>query len=327
MTHVESIVECLHGDRVFIQPHDFPDADAIASAYGMKILLAKYGVRATIVYKRRQENYCIEKILNEFKVHLTEMMDEVDTMLPASSEIILVDSQVGNTNVSDIGGRYVACIDHHNMPTELPKYDYYDIRPEVGACSTIIAEYFLEESVPFHKKTATLLTYGIRTDTANLCRGVSRNDIDMLGNLFEIADYNLIKLLENSMIQYVDIPSYALALKETEIYNNISFTYVGDNCSDIILSQICDFMLSVVEIEIAITCSIRKGGIKLSVRSIKKKCDAGYLTHRVLRGIGDGGGHPTMAGGFVPINDGTDPYALMDEVKRRFIDITRKFVK
>lgn len=53
MQHLEHILECIHDKHIFIQTHNFPDPDAIASAYGLKVLLEKRGVQATICYKGR----------------------------------------------------------------------------------------------------------------------------------------------------------------------------------------------------------------------------------------------------------------------------------
>ena len=43
MQHLEHILECIHDKHIFIQTHNFPDPDAIASAYGLKVLLEKKG--------------------------------------------------------------------------------------------------------------------------------------------------------------------------------------------------------------------------------------------------------------------------------------------
>ena len=51
MQHLEHILECIHDKHIFIQTHNFPDPDAIASAYGLKVLLEKKGIGATNFYK------------------------------------------------------------------------------------------------------------------------------------------------------------------------------------------------------------------------------------------------------------------------------------
>lgn len=45
--------------------------------------------------------------------------------------------------------------------------------------------------------------------------------------------------------------------------------------------------------------SFREDGIKLSVRSEDPDIHAGNLLHTALEGIGNGGGHASMGGGFI----------------------------
>lgn len=51
MQHLEHILECIHDKHIFIQTHNFPDPDAIASAYGLKVLLEKRELGQRFVIK------------------------------------------------------------------------------------------------------------------------------------------------------------------------------------------------------------------------------------------------------------------------------------
>lgn len=51
MTRFEQLLEQINREHVYIQTHNFPDPDAIASAYGLQRLLKTRGIRATICYK------------------------------------------------------------------------------------------------------------------------------------------------------------------------------------------------------------------------------------------------------------------------------------
>lgn len=325
MTKLDEIVGVLTRKHVYIQTHNFPDPDAIASAYGMKVLLKKRGITATICHRGKIDAYSTSKIVEVLKIDMKEFEElEADKILRHEDEIILVDSQKGNTNISNMKGMEVVCIDHHPVTDNDPSgYRFYDIRPEMGACATMVGQYFLEEGVPFDKKTATLLSYGIRTDTANLCRGVTKQDIEMLAELYDKTDYSLIHKLENSTLYREDLRTYSKAIKNTEIYQNVSFTNIGRNCPEILIASICDFMLALVEVEVSVVYSIRNGGIKLSVRSENPRLDAGRITRKALKGIGDGGGHAAMAGGFVPL-DSRDTGELIEEVKERYLGVLHR---
>ena len=62
-------------------------------------------------------------------------------------------------------------------------------------------------------------------------------------------------------------------------------------------------MLSVEEVDVVIIYAIRQNGIKLSVRSMLPEVNSGVLTSETLKGIGNGGGHAFMAGGFIPMEN------------------------
>jgi len=63
MTKLEEIISCIKGNSVYVQMHNFPDPDAIASAYGMKYLLRAEGIDAQIVYKGSIENTVTAKMV------------------------------------------------------------------------------------------------------------------------------------------------------------------------------------------------------------------------------------------------------------------------
>ena len=48
--------------------------------------------------------------------------------------------------------------------------------------------------------------------------------------------------------------------------------------------------------------------------------DAGKIIREALEGIGNGGGHAEMAGGFVPFSGGDDEeYLMIKEIQERFL--------
>jgi nanoRNase/pAp phosphatase (c-di-AMP/oligoRNAs hydrolase) len=66
-----------------------------------------------------------------------------------------------------------------------------------------------------------------------------------------------------------------------------------------LVAIISDFILSLDVVDVAIVYSINADGLKFSVRSERKDVDAGKLIFNALSGIGTGGGHAAMAGGFI----------------------------
>lgn len=321
MTNLDRLLGEINREHVYIQTHNFPDPDAIASAYGLQRLLELRGVRATLCYKGRIDRYSTGKLVELMGIELLNV-DDLVKVLTDDDEVILVDSQKGNSNIIDITGDEIICIDHH-PDNDLFEYRFSDIRPEIGACSTMIAQYFFENNVPMDRNIATALTYGIRIDTNNLNRGVSRLDIEMLYRMYDECDYNIISMLENSILCFEDLVAYSKAISSIEVHEDISFADTGKDCP--VIADISDFMLALKEVTFSVVYSVKDGGIKLSVRSEGTALDAGKVIGKALDGIGNGGGHASMAGGFVPFDaDVQEKTALLDDIKGRFITVIQE---
>lgn len=318
MFNLDELLKNIYGKHVFIQTHNFPDPDAVSSAYGMKRLLEENGIEATICYKGKIDRYAMLRFIEYLDTAIVNMEDL--TYMKGSDEIILVDGQKGNSNLVDMIGNEVICIDHH--PTfGQADYRYSDIRPEVGACASIVASYFFETNTPIDERTATALIYGIKVDTANLSRSVTKLDLDMFYRLYWLGNHEMLNKLERSEIQFEDLKAYANAIRSIKIFDNISIAHTGENCPEPLIASISDFMLAISEIDCSIVYSVRKDGIKLSIRSCDPSIDSGCLANRALSGIGSGGGHAAMAGGFVPYPEKMESIDLfIHQIEERFMD-------
>lgn len=317
MTKLEEILSNISAKHVYIQTHNFPDPDAIASAYGLQRLLEAKGISATICYNGRIDRVSTLRMIEELKITLCNV-NEI-TNITKEDEIILVDSQKGNINVEDMTGQIIICIDHHPS-NNVNDYKYADIRKEIGACASMIGEYFLENNIAMDTLIATALIYGIKIDTANLSRGVSKLDLDMFYYLYPKCDMEIVQKLEHSVLQIDDLHAYANAINSIEIKNGISFANTGVDCPEALIATISDFMMSISSVYLSVVYARRAEGIKLSVRSKYGTCDAGELCKRALIDCGNGGGHAHMAGGFVPFTgDEEEEERLIRMIKERFL--------
>ena len=88
----------LEHSHVYIQTHNFPDADALGSAYGLARLLEHFNISSTLCYDGKIDALSTKRILEEFEIqiqpkeHLRQMTEK--------SQIILVDSQKNAGNVT-----------------------------------------------------------------------------------------------------------------------------------------------------------------------------------------------------------------------------------
>ena len=296
MTALDRLVAVITKPKVYIQTHNYPDQDALASAYGLQELLRFKGIESVICYQGEIDKANTISMTETLGLNL---FDVDDLPIQADDEIILIDGQKGNVNLEELAGEEIACIDHHPMQ-DTDSYRFFDIR-KVGACATLIAMYFLENNIPVNQKVATALVYGIKMDTANLMRQTTSEDVDMFCAMYKKADIEMIRLFESNSLIMTDLDAYREALKDLKIYGkSIGVANVGANCSEAMMGTLSDFIMSLDVVEFSVVYSYRAGGLKLSVRSEKKNIDAGVIVRKALAGFpGGGGGHAGMAGGFV----------------------------
>jgi nanoRNase/pAp phosphatase (c-di-AMP/oligoRNAs hydrolase) len=299
-TKLESLVRLLRDapDEVFLQPHNVPDPDAIASCLGLQYLLARKGIESKIVYDQEIEKANSLRMLDLFDVSLVLARDAYT--LGEEDWAVLVDVQKGNANITDLPTDEVAVIDHHEYKGN-QGYRFEDVRPGTGSCSSIIAEYFFENAVVPPSRVATALLYGIFMDTDNLTRGGTTLDIDMFYHLYGLADIPLIAELKSNEISLDDLRLYGDAFKSVETYDKMGFLRLT-SVNDSLLGAASDIVVNIAGINIVVAYAIRDNGVKLSVRSVDENTRANDMVRYLVDGIGIGGGHDHMAGGFIPAN-------------------------
>ena len=297
MADIRQLFAICRDKRVYIQTHNFPDPDAIGSAYGLQQLLRVHGISAKLCYDGRIDKLNTAKMLQTFGIGMLSA-EEAAGELRDEDCIICVDSQKSGGNITDFTGEEIAAIDHHPTYVEVP-YLYQDIRP-VGACCTIIAGYYRALGLRPDSAAATALLYGIKMDTLNFTRGVTDEDVAAFAYLLPLSDEKALKQLELNKLEFGDLKAYGAAIQNIRVYGYYGFSRIPFSCPDAMIAMLSDFILSLVEVEVAVIYCVREDGLKLSVRSERDDVDAGALTRRALEGIGDGGGHPTMAGGLIP---------------------------
>ena len=324
MSKLTSLVELLEQapDEVFLQPHNVPDPDAIAATFGLQHLLEHYGVTAKIVYESELEKANALKMIEIFEIDLS--LSATVATLGAEDWAVLVDVQKGNSNVTDLATDEVAVVDHHEYMGD-KGYRFEDVRPEIGACSSIIADYYFENEITPPRNVATALLYGIFMDTDNLTRGVNQLDIDMLYRLYSHADIALINDLKGNQISRKDLVDYAKAFNTVEVYGELGFLCL-DNGNDSLLGSAGDIIITISGVNVVVAYSPRENGIKFSTRSIDKRIKANELVRNILESVGFGGGHESMAGGFLPKENLDENKSLDTFVRHRAISFVEKVI-
>ena len=297
---IRELISICKGHKVYIQTHNIPDPDAIGSAFGLQQLLKQFGVASTICYDGDIDKLSSSKMLELFGIEMFPDQDVAGEM-QAEDYIICVDSQKNAGNITDLAGDEIAAIDHH--PTTAKNADvpylYKDVRI-LGACSTMITEYYQDLGIQPDADVATALLYGIKTDTLQFSRGVKDADISAFALLNHLIDDHKLSTLEMNNIEFSDLQSYGAAINNIQVFQYLGISYIPFSCPDTMVSIVADFILSLVEVEVAVIYCERPDGMKFSVRSERNDVNAGELVAKALDGVGGGGGHASMAGGRIP---------------------------
>ena len=69
MSKLSDLVALCQGHTVYIQTHNFPDPDAIASVFGLQKLLELYGVESVLCYDGKIDKLSASKMRPAFWTH------------------------------------------------------------------------------------------------------------------------------------------------------------------------------------------------------------------------------------------------------------------
>jgi nanoRNase/pAp phosphatase (c-di-AMP/oligoRNAs hydrolase) len=186
-SRLNQLLRTLKGaENVLILPHNNPDPDAIACAVGLGHLLEqKLQVAPRIAYGGivgRAENRALVRYLN----YPLQRLAAAD--LQAASHVVLVDTQPGAGNNPLRGETAPAVvIDHHPWLERSAAAAFVDVRPELGAASTMMVEYLQAAGLAPEPPLATALFYGIKTDTLDLMRSATEADRIAFCNMLPLS--------------------------------------------------------------------------------------------------------------------------------------------
>ena len=167
---ITDVLEAHRGECHVVVVHDFPDPDAISSAFAHQLLSDKYDIGVDIVYRGKishQQNIAMTRLLG---IDLTHFDDALD--LDKYDAAVFIDNQ--GTTAEEIVKKLEALhvptliiVDHHE-PQDRIHAEFTDIR-QVGASATIYTEYIqqaldLSESRKEYTMVATALLHGIECD-------------------------------------------------------------------------------------------------------------------------------------------------------------------
>lgn len=224
-------------DRQLVILQDFPDPDALSSAWAYQLIAQQYDIKCDIVYAgtlSHQENIALVK-LTSLPAQRWSLQTLKSKDLSSYQGFVLIDNQ-GTTSglvpiVQQAGIPLLVVVDHHNIQGDL-KSEFVDIRPYVRATATIFTQYLqsgllaLDGSITQHVKCATALMHGLRSDTNRLMQA-QEEDFMAAAFLSRFYDTQLLNAVLQATRSKRVMDVIERSLKNRTVQNNFSIAGVG----------------------------------------------------------------------------------------------------
>jgi len=319
--------------KLGIVVHDSPDSDAIASALALKQIARHVDVPADILYRGEIGHHVNRAFVNILGIEMRRI--EREEKLKDYDKLALVDATVPGANnplPPPPEGNVDIIIDHHVANNNGKVYaDFFDVRTDNGATSTIMTEYLQELSIPVDKVLATALLQGIRTDTGGFRRETHPADYSAAAFLHVKADKELLEQIETPPMSTEMLNVVGGAILHKKIKGSYLITNVGAVANRDAIPQAADYLLNLEGITTAIVIGLCEDMICVSGRSKDIRVNIGDAFVSAFGEMGSAGGHATMAaaqlslGIFSGIKDKDTLMQLAeDAVTKRFLSVMRE---
>ncbi|MEL4894822.1 DHH family phosphoesterase [Crocosphaera sp. Alani8] len=235
---LKQTLENHRGERHIVVIQDFPDPDALSSAWAYQLIAQPYEIECDIVYAgtlSHQENIALVK-LTGLPATRWSISSLKDRDLSIYQGCVLVDSQ-GNTSqlmpyVKQAKIPIVIVVDHHTKQGGGIQGEFVDLRPKIRATATILTQYIQAGLLDFnsnnitHVRCATALMHGLRSDTNGL-RQAQEQDLLAAAYLSRVYDPQLLNAVLQSARSHHVMDVIERSLKNRLIKNNCSIAGVG----------------------------------------------------------------------------------------------------
>ncbi len=290
--------------RIYIQTHDNPDADALASGFGLYAYFKSQGADVTLFYsgQRQIQKSNLKIMVHELEIPVVYIAPPRPEDPPLQGLLITVDCQYGASNVTRFEAENVYIIDHHQV--EADDVSHALIRPDLGGCSTLVWRLLGDEGFDLESNLnlCTALYYGLSMDTNIFAEITHPYDKDLRDSMpYKAA---VIRRMNNANISIGELEMAGVAM--IRAIHNDEYRYALIHtapCDPNLLGVISDFLLQVDQVDTCIVYYQDNHGIKYSVRSCIKEVKANELASYVAEDIGSGGGHMDKAGGYIPVQN------------------------
>ena len=294
------------------------DPDALASALALRRILLPRVHNADIARVNevtRPDNLAMVRYLRiPVRMWQPEKADQYN-------RFAIVDSQPHHhKSFHDIV--FDCVIDHHPLPAASDESPYSpsaycDIRPGLGATSTMMTRYMQGLRMRPGPRLATALLYGIRTDTGAFERSGDEDDFRAYQWLSRHADNNLLRRIVRSEYLRDWLPLFSRAFRSlTDCRGSGAFAWLNEVNSADLLVAVADFFTRVHGLKwIAVSGIVGKTVIVIFRGDGGR--DIGRLADACFYDVGQAGGHRNMGRAEFPLAAVPENVKVADFVLKR----------
>ncbi len=306
--------------RIVLVSHVNPDPDSLASMLGLQALIEHALPKKPVILTvdgmiARAENRAMVEMLPITLVPVESVA------IDAKTAVVMVDTQPHTGRRASEAAMPQVVIDHHETGGVLTGVLFRDIRPHLGASSTMVTGYLLEQGVLVPPRLATALLYGIESETSGYPREASSLDDGALVWLFPRADKDLLAQIRNPKLPQSHFATFQHALSNAFLYDNVIVSYCGVVTQPDIIAEIADFFIRFDQVDWAMAIGLFGNLLKVSVRVDQLGGHSGEVLRDVVEGFGTAGGHDKRAGGAISLPD-----TLPETVDRMLRTILHRFL-
>lgn len=280
--------------RLLIFTHPQADPDTLASALALHRIASHLGKKAYIFLSSelgRSENKTMAKLL---RIPIKNM----PTVIPSGTRA-LVDAQPRAHTPNGVKD-FDIVFDHHPLMKQTKKVKFWDVRPQCGACSTILTEYVFAAGIKPDKYLGTALFYGIKTDVGELARVMDASDIEAMKNLFPYISPRLLNKIDRARLPIEFFSALATGLANATIYGKLITAKLPKGSPPEIAALLADLLLRSEGMSWSMCATEYNDKLYFSLRALKaSKRHAGEIVAKLIGSLGSGGGHALSAGGYV----------------------------
>jgi nanoRNase/pAp phosphatase (c-di-AMP/oligoRNAs hydrolase) len=305
-----------------VYTHDNPDPDSLAAALTLgRLFEHELGATVTLTHGGIVGRAQNRAMVDTLKLRL----EPAERVEPDAFDVIaLVDSQpeTGNNSLPP-QHRIDVVVDHHPPRAGSARAPWCDIRPELGATSTIVFEYLTKRRVPVDARLATAVFFALRTETRDLGRESTEAERRAYLELVPSVDHAMLYRMTHPKVPREHFSALDRALRSAQVFGDLVAVNLGDLGYPDLVAEIADLLLSYEGARYVLCIGQYDGSAYLSLRTEATDARAGSVMRQIVGSDGAAGGHGTMAGArlFAPVRADQDLQRTFLTIVQRLRDI------